>query len=86
MQRILQEKGDSLSHLVNIYYRVARKCRGSFILQNDHFFLIGISRRIQFEQFLVNKGNINKERKVITVFEISSLSSYAKWSYTRYDL
>ena len=37
-------------------------------------------------QFLVNKGNINKERKVITVFEISSLSSYAKWCYTRYDL
>ena len=57
-----------------------------FILQNDYFFLIGISRRIQFEQFLVNKGNINKERKVITVFEISSLSSYAKWSFTRYDL
>ena len=55
-----------------------------FILQNDFFFLIGIS--IQFMQFLVNKGNINKERKVITVFEISSLSSYAKWSYTRYNL
>ena len=38
MQRILQEKGDSLSHLVYIYYRVARKCCGSFILQNDHLF------------------------------------------------
>ena len=38
MQRILQEKGDSLSHLVNIYYRVAHKCCGSFILQNDHLF------------------------------------------------
>ena len=38
MQRILQEKGDSLSHLVNIYYHVARKCCGSFILQNDHLF------------------------------------------------
>ena len=38
MQRTLQEKGDSLSHSVNIYYRVARKCRGSFILQNDHLF------------------------------------------------
>ena len=62
------------------------KMSWEFILQNDYFFLIGISRRIQFEQFLVNKGNINKEKKVITVFEISSLSSYAKWSYTRYDL
>ena len=86
MQRILQVKGDSLSHLVNIYYRVARKCRGSLFCRMTIFFLIGISRRIQFVQFLVNKGNINKERKVITVFEISSLSSYAKWSYTRYDL
>ena len=38
MQRTLQEKGDSLSHSVNIYYRVSRKGCGSFILQNDHFF------------------------------------------------
>ena len=37
-------------------------------------------------QFLVNKDNINKERKVIPVFKISSLSSCGKWSYTRYDL
>ena len=37
-------------------------------------------------QFLVNKGDINKERKVIPVFEISSLLSCGKWSYTRYDL
>ena len=37
-------------------------------------------------QFLVNKGNINKERKVILLYEISNLSSFAKWSYIRYDL
>ena len=37
-------------------------------------------------QFLVNKGNINKERKVIPLYEISNLSSCAKWSYTRYVL
>ena len=86
MQRILQEKGDSLSHLVNIYYRVARKCRGSLFCRMTIFFLIGISRRIQFVQFLVNKGNINKERKVIPVFEISSLLSCGKWGYTRCDL
>ena len=38
MQRILQEKGDSLSHLVNIYYRVARKCRGSLFCRMTIFF------------------------------------------------
>ena len=37
-------------------------------------------------QFLVNKGNINKERKVKLLYEISNLSSCAKWSYIRYDL